>query len=285
MEITSKSLDQKIADLQKLYKDYVETKVKTEDLTINYINSAFNCTNMINKIICLSTKIELSKSDNESTSNNTEVEEETNNETVEDTVEKSSGATENDTNEPATVDNHNEAEETLYGVKQQIKEEKEKLQNTISYFKNTSNELKSKYGNSESTISEEDKQARVDEYDRLMEKYANSTEEEIIHDELLSWKAKESWVGFRMLMNLRKAIKLSNNTINKESKAEDLFYYIGQASGKTTKQAMNNLETMVKKCDFNNPLFCGVLKAVIDKGYKVSAELVVRELIELYEDD
>ena len=42
---------------------------------------------------------------------------------------------------------------------------------------------------------------------------------------------------------------------------------------------------MIRKCDFSKPLFCTVLKAVIDKGYKVSAELVVRELIELFEDD
>ena len=296
MEINEESLQQKFNELLDLYRGFVNKPNRSSNDMANFINSAFNCLNVMNKIISLAYTV---KSEQQIAAEN--LAEDTKNlkeglesakEVIEQEIKKDDDKKQKRDDFIKDINNILNKSEDI-----SLQEEKKKLLFNISYMEQLAAidrekknkileenpELKEILKNKEE-LTDEEKQERVDEYDKVLEKYANASEKEIIRDEMLSWKAKPKWAGFKNLMNLGKAIELSDNTLNKDSDAEDLFYYLAKANGIGKAQLEKNLDNIANKCDFSKPLFCTLLRQItVDCKKKISGELLIRELIDFYE--
>ena len=304
MELNEQSLNLKMEELKTLYKSYVSNPSNTKETTVNYINSAFNCINVISKIISLSIKLNIpnkktiTKKDIENlitkriTSNATQTQQEEDEieEIMYDELYESVDGQEDDDSDDNDDNIINRLEDLPKMAEEKFATDKQAIEylNKAKYIHDIFKDIAKNVNNadkSENKLSDEEKQQLVDEFDSLLDKYEDSTEEEIIHDELISWGAKPTWAGFKYLMNLRKAIELSDGTLNKDSEPEELYKYVAEANNVSVKQVKTNIKSLVRKCDFSNPLFCVVLRDIIKAGMKFSDELVIRELLDFYSNE
>lgn len=286
MELNEESLKQKFEELFNLYINFINKPTRTKNDCVNYTNTAFNCLNVMNKIISLAytTESKELKQKKETVkriaSESLELKNSINiaKEQLEELIINNEDI--------KSVDQDTNDVESEKEVTKLTDEERKELDSSINKLKEIRDQVKEKFGEAKDNgLSEEEKQNRVDEYNELMEKYGDADVETIIHDELISWNAKPSWAGFKNLMKLNKAIELSKNTLNSESDAENYYYFIGQACNTTPLQIKKNIDNLAKKCDFSKPLFCDILKKIVDIGKIVSGELLIRELIAFYESD
>lgn len=261
-------LEKQFDELNALYVDYISKPDHNDSDKVDFINSAFNKLNVMNKLVTMAA----------------------NGVSIEDQVSIKQVATKEaekiaSKNAAAMMGGFDEDEE------QQKQEDNVETERVISETEKLVESLKSQLeatGKQDLTVEQlnamqQAKEQKAQETEDMIEQYANCDVEQIIVEEFLSWRVKPTYAGCRNILKLGEAYEKSGKTINTKSPIEDIQYYLTEVCGISRHQLHKNINLVISKADFSKSKFITILRKIPKD--KITDEIILKEFLEFYVDE